>query len=356
VRRFVVAPLPTRVVFGAGTLGTVRDEVTLAGLSRVLVLSTPGHAAMAEDIAARLGDLAAGTHPHAAMHVPAHVADAAARAAREAGADGCVAIGGGSAIGLAKAVALASDLPYVAVPTTYAGSEMTPIWGLTSGGEKRTGRDERVRPRTVLYDPDLTRTLPVAVSVTSAMNAVAHAVEALYAPDRSPLVSMLAAEGVRALTEALPAITEERERALYGAWLCGTCLGATTMSLHHKLCHTLGGTFDLPHAETHTVVLPHALAYNAAAAPEALDTLRDVLGTDDPARHLWELAGSLGAPRSLRELGLTDADVERAADLATRSPYANPAPVTPERVRALLRAALDGEPPADCPREALGAR
>jgi maleylacetate reductase len=343
---FTVAPLPTRVVFGAGTVASVRDEVVRAGLSRVLVLSTPGHAGMARDLAAALGDLAAGTHPHAVMHVPAAVADAACRAARDAGADGCVAVGGGSTIGLAKAVALAEDLPYVAVPTTYAGSEMTPVWGLTAEGEKRTGRDERVRPRTVVYDPELTASLSHAVSVTSAMNAIAHAVEALYAPDRSPLVTLMAREGVGALAGALPRITETRDRALYGAWLCGACLGATTMSLHHKLCHTLGGAFDLSHADTHTVVLPHVLAYNAAAAPEALDALRDTLGTDDPARFLWELAGTLGAPRSLRDLGLRDADVDHAADLATRAPYANPAPVTRDGVRALLRRAMDGEPPS----------
>ncbi|HEV7754499.1 MAG TPA: maleylacetate reductase [Mycobacteriales bacterium] len=347
---FTFGPLPTRVVFGRGAVKSVRDEVVRAGFSRVLVLSSPGHAESAERLAADLGELAVGVHPHAVVHVPADVADRARAAARDLAADGCVAIGGGSAIGLAKAVALDGP-PFVAVPTTYAGSEMTPVWGLTADGHKRTGRDERVRPRTVVYDPDLTDSLPVAVSVTSGMNALAHAVEALYAPDASPVVSLLAAEGVRALTGALPALVHDpgdpvaRAAALYGAWLCGTCLGATTMGLHHKLCHTLGGSFDLPHAGTHTVVLPHVLAYNAPAAPAAAAVLGEALGTDDPALALWELAGTLGAPRSLRELGLTDDDVDRAVELATADPYANPAPVTADGLRALLRAALDGHPP-----------
>jgi maleylacetate reductase len=348
---FAVEPLPTRVVFGPGAVRRVREEVERAGFSRVLVLSTPGQAGMAEKIAAALGELAGAVHPRAVMHVPVGVADEAARVARSVAADGCVAIGGGSTIGLAKSLALTPGLPYVAVRTTYAGSEMTPIWGSTAGARKRTGRDPRVRPRTVIYDPDLSRGLPPATSVTSGINALAHAVEALYAPDTSPLIGLLAVEGMRALIGALPTIVRTpddlaaRARALYAAWLCGTCLGTTTMSLHHKLCHTLGGTFNLPHAETHTVVLPYVVAYNARAAPAALAAVGQVLAAADAAQGLWEFTGSLGAPRSLRELGLTDTDVEQAATLATTDSYANPAPVTPDGVRALLWAALDGRPP-----------
>jgi maleylacetate reductase len=288
----------------------------------------------------------------ARMHVPIEVADRARDRARELDADGCVAVGGGSAIGLGKAIALEHGLPVVAVPTTYAGSEMTPIWGLTDGGAKRTGRDPRVLPKSVLYDPELTLTLPAGLSATSGMNAIAHAVEGLYAPDASPVVSLMAEEGVRALGGALPAVVADggdldaRAEAQYGAWLCGAVLGATTMSLHHKLCHTLGGTLDLPHAQTHTVVLPHALAYNAPAAPQAVAALSRALGrTPDPARELWELAGRLGAPRSLRELGMAEEDIARIADLAVASPYANPRPVTRDAVAALLRAAWAGAPP-----------
>ncbi|WP_344520876.1 maleylacetate reductase, partial [Streptomyces rectiviolaceus] len=258
-----------------------------------------------------------------------------------------------SAIGLGKALALRTGLPLIAVPSTYSGSEMTPVWGLTEGGAKRTGRDPSVQPRSVVYDPELTLSLPPALSVTSGVNALAHAAESLYAPDASPVVGLLAEEGVRAMAAALPEIVADpgglaaRTRALYAAWLCGSCLGATTMGLHHKLCHVLGGSFGLPHAETHTVVLPYALAYNAPAAPRAFAALSRALDAQDVPRSLWELAGRLGAPRSLARLGLAEADVERAARLATAAaPYANPRQVGYDGVLGLLRAAYAGGPPS----------
>jgi maleylacetate reductase len=230
---------------------------------------------------------------------------------------------------------------------------MTPVWGLTEGGQKRTGRDIRVLPKSVLYDPEMTLTLPAGMSATSGINAIAHAVEGLYAPDATPIVSLMAEEGTRALAAALPRVVADgrdldaRSEAQYGAWLCGAVLAATTMSLHHKLCHTLGGTLDLPHAQTHTVVLPHALAYNQPAAPGAVAALSRALGgVPDPARELWELAGRLGAPRSLRELGMNESDIPRIADLAVANPYANPRPVTRDGVESLLRAAWAGDSPA----------
>jgi maleylacetate reductase len=351
-RSFAYTALPMRVRFGAGVLAQLPDEVAALGLSRVLVLCSPEQAGTGRLVADALGDRGAGVLPEARMHVPVEVAHRARALALELGADGCVAVGGGSAIGLGKAIALEHGLPVIAVPTTYAGSEMTPIWGLTDGGAKRTGRDPRVLPVSVLYDPELTFTLPPQLSATSGINAVAHAVEGLYAPDASPIVSLMAEEGVRALGSALPAVVvdgsdlDARAEAQYGAWLCGAVLGATTMSLHHKLCHTLGGTLDLPHAPTHTVVLPHALAYNAPAVPQAVTALARALGgVDDPARELWELAGRLSAPRSLRELGMAEGDISRIADVAVTNPYANPRPVTREGVEALLRAAWSGEPP-----------
>jgi maleylacetate reductase len=349
---FTYQALPMRVVFGAGALAKLPDEVEALGLTRVLVLCSPEQEETGQMVAAALGDRAAGVLPEARMHVPIEVARRARQVAADLGADGCVAVGGGSAIGLGKAIALEHDLPVIAVPTTYAGSEMTPVWGLTEAGEKRTGRDVRVLPRSVLYDPDMTLTLPPQMSVSSGMNAIAHAVEGLYAPDATPIVSLMAEEGVRALAGALPGVVADgrnrdaRAEAQYGAWLCGAVLAATTMSLHHKLCHTLGGTLDLPHAQTHTVVLPHALAYNQPAAPEAVAALSRALGgTDDPARELWELAGRLGAPRSLAELGMKEDDIPRIAQLAVANPYANPRPVTRDGVESLLRAAWAGEPP-----------
>src|SRR4051812_18144538 len=297
IRPFTYEALPMRVVFGAGCLAKLPEEVEAQGLTRVLVLCSPEQEDTGRVVAAALRDRAAGVLAEARMHVPVEVAHRARALAAELGADGCVAVGGGSAIGLGKAIALEHDLPVIAIPTTYAGSEMTPVWGLTEGGEKRTGRDIRVLPKSVLYDAELTLTLPAGLSAASGMNAIAHAVEGLYAPDATPIVSLMAEEGTRALAAALPRVVadgsdlEARGQAQYGAWLCGAVLAATTMSLHHKLCHTLGGTLDLPHAQTHTVVLPHALAYNQPAAPQAVAALSRALGgADDPAQELWELA------------------------------------------------------------------
>jgi maleylacetate reductase len=342
-----------RVVFGPGSITRLPDEVAALGLTRVLVLCSPEQEATGQQVAAALGDRAVGVLAEARMHVPVEVARAARDRAVELGADGCVAVGGGSAVGLGKAVALEHGLPVIAVPTTYAGSEMTPVWGLTEAGVKRTGRDRRVLPVSVVYDPELTTTLPVAMTVTSGINALAHAVEGLYAPDATPVVSLMAADGARALLGALPRLVADpadldaRGDAQYGAWLCGAVLGATTMSLHHKLCHALGGTLDLPHAPTHTVVLPHVLAFNAPAAPEAAAAVSAALGgAQDPARALWDLVGALGAPRSLAELGMAEDDVERIADQVLAAPYGNPREVTREGLVALLHRARVGEPPA----------
>ena len=347
--RFRYTSLPMRVSFGAGLVDSVATEVAELGLNRVLVLCTPRQQALAGRISRQLGDLSAGVHAQARMHVPIESARHAGEVARTTGADGCVAVGGGSTTGLAKAVALEFGLPIVAVPTTYAGSEMTPVWGLTINGEKKTGRDPRVLPAAVVYDPGLTVDLPKALSVTSGFNAIAHGVEALYAPDRSPLVSLMAEGGVRAMLGALPLIVANdhdlraRSDALYGAWLCGATLGATTMSLHHKLCHVLGGTFDLPHAEVHTVVLPYVLAFNAAHIPDAMAALRRATGSSDPVTTLWRLSRDLGAPGSLAELGMPESGIEHAAELATKSAYANPRIVTTDAARALLGAAWHGK-------------
>jgi len=258
---------------------------------------------------------------------------------------------------LGKAIALDSGLPIVAVPTTYAGSEMTPVYGLTEGGVKKTGRDDRVRPRSVIYDPELTLGLPWMVTVTSAFNAIAHAAEGLYAPDANPVIALMAEEGIRASAAALaplqmaPQNLDARGDALYGAWLCGTVLGAITMGLHHKLCHALGGSFNLPHAEVHTVMLPHALAYNALAAESAMARIGRALGVNDPgdplaaARAIQDLARRYGAPTSLAAIGLPADGPERAADLAVQNQYPNPRPLERTALRALLQRAFDGARP-----------
>jgi alcohol dehydrogenase class IV len=348
---FVYQAPATRVVFGPGTLARLPDEVARLGARRALVLSTPGQRASAERVAALLGERAAGIFDRAAMHVPIESARAARAEAQRLDADCAVAIGGGSTTGLGKAIALDSGLPIIAVPTTYAGSEMTPIYGLTEGGLKKTGRDERVRPRSVIYDPELTLGLPLATTLTSAFNAIAHAAEGLYAPDTNPVISLMAEEGIRAIAAALaplqrdPRDLDARSDALYGAWLCGTVLGAITMGLHHKLCHTLGGSFNLPHAEVHTVVLPHALAYNASAAPAAMARVARALGVADAAQGLHALARSLSAPVSLAAIGMPGDGLDRAADLAVQTPYPNPRPLDRAALRSLLQRAFDGAAP-----------
>jgi maleylacetate reductase len=344
--------LPMLVRFGAGAVADLGPELRRLGMRHALVLSTAAEGALAERIATDLGDVIATVWPGAVMHVPDAAVKAAVNQARRDGADTLISIGGGSATGLAKAVALETGLPIIAVPTTYAGSEMTPIWGRTSAGVKRTGRDLRVLARAVIYDPNLTLTLPAPVSGVSGINAIAHAVEALYAPDATPIVTLMALDGIRSLAHALPTIVttprdlDARTAALHGAWLCGACLGNVTMSLHHKLCHALGGAFDMPHAETHAVVLPYAVAFNAPAAPSAMSELARALGADDAATALWELGQAVGAPRSLAELGLTSANVDHVASLAVANPYANPSPVTEDGIRRLLLAALHGAEPS----------
>jgi maleylacetate reductase len=349
---FVYDQPAIRVIFGVGALDRLPEEVTRLGARRALVLATPEQRQAADEAARRLGGAAAGVYAEAVMHVPIETARAARETARRLQADCCVAVGGGSTIGLGKAIALETALPIVAVPTTYAGSEMTPIYGLTEGGLKKTGRDRKVLPRTVLYDPALTVSLPRRISGPSGMNAIAHCVEALYALDANPIISLFAAEGIRALARSLPIVVEEPEHldaradALYGAWLAGSALGATSMSIHHKLCHTLGGAFNLTHADVHTVILPHATAFNREAAPDAMRIVAAAVGARDAAQGIYDLAVRLGAPIALKHIGMPHEGLDRAARLATETPYYNPRPIEYAGVRQLLEDAYQGTRPA----------
>lgn len=341
-----------RVIFGRGSLRQLSGEAERLSAKRLLLICAPSQADPAAIIVSELGDRLVGIFPRPAMHTPIEVTEEALRLLRSSGADGIVAVGGGSAIGLAKALALRTDLPQIVIPTTYAGSEVTPVIGETKDGAKSTQTTLKVLPEVVIYDPNLSATLPKAISVTSGFNAMAHAVEALYARERNPIISLLAVEGCRALFEALPAIAtnpgdiEARDSALYGAWLCGVCLGSVGMALHHKLCHTLGGTFGLAHAPTHTVILPHALAYNRPAARPQLDMLVPLLG-ENPARRLFDLAASLDAPQSLRELGMPEAGIGPAAIIAANNPYWNPRQLDEASLHDLLDRAWHGLAPTE---------
>lgn len=336
---FVYAALPTRIVFGRGRILEAAREARRLGMKRPLVIATGRQAEQGRAILTATGGVA---FAGAAMHTPVSVTEQAMALVRSEGCDGTIALGGGSSTGLGKAIAYRTDLPQLVIPTSYAGSEMTNILGETQDAAKITKRDPKVQPETVIYDSDLLATLPDRFAATSGMNAIAHAVEGLYAVDGNPVVSLMAEEGIRALAHALPLGKAGQDEALYGAWLCGAVLGSVAMALHHKLCHVLGGTFNMPHAETHTVILPHATAYNASASEEAMNRIRRALGTRDAAGGLYDLAQSLGAPLSLKELDLPVDGLDKAADIAVSNPYPNPRPLERAAIRALLKDAFNG--------------
>jgi maleylacetate reductase len=338
-----------RVVFGRGRRAELGSEAERLGIEHVMVVSTSVNGRMAEAQEA-LGSRCVGSFPSAVMHAPVAVTNEALRRLNDLKADGIVAVGGGSALGLAKALALRTDAPIIALPSTYSGSEMTDAVGETDGRIKTIQRAPQLLPRTVVYDVELTLGLPPAIAAVSGLNAVAHAVEALYAPDANPLVSLIAGEGLKAFANALPVVVDTPadlaagEQALYGAWLCGLCLASVTMSLHHKLCHVLGGMFDLPHAHTHAIILPHAAAYNFVAAPDAARAAASALG-GEASQALWELARRVRAPSSLKDIGMPEAGVKAAVEAAIANPYANPRPLERQALEGLLTRAYLGEPP-----------
>ncbi|WP_415403914.1 maleylacetate reductase [Tateyamaria sp. SN3-11] len=346
-----IAAPDVRVLFGAGMRNRVGDEVARLGCTRALILSTPQQSDAAMALAEALGDAAAGVFARATMHTPVEVSEEATAYLREVRADCVVAIGGGSTTGLGKAIALRTDVPQIVIPTTYAGSEATPILGETRDGVKTTLTDPAVLPEVILYDPELVTSLPLAMTVTSGLNAIAHAAEALYATNRSAASDTLAVDGMGAFARSLPAViatptdVQAREDTLRGAYACGAVLGMVGMALHHKLCHTLGGTLNLPHADTHAIILPHAIGYNAPSVPDRLAKVTDIFGGDSPGTALHRFARALNAPLALSDLGVTADQLDHVADLATQNPYPNPAPITRDGIRHLLQAAWEGAPP-----------
>jgi maleylacetate reductase len=340
---FIYSGLPTRVVFGRGKISEAAAEAKRLGMKYPLVITTPNQTAQGAELARTV---VAAHWNGAAMHTPVKETEVALEFFREREADGVITLGGGSSTGLGKAIALRTDCPQLVIPTSYAGSEMTNILGETQDGAKTTKRDAKIQPETVIYDPDLLDSLPEKFAATSGMNAIAHAVEGLYAVDGNPIVSLMAEEGIRALAAALPRGKAGHDEALYGAWLCGAVLGSAAMALHHKLCHVLGGTFDLPHAETHTVILPHATAYNAKGSPEAMMRIARALGSNKAADGLYDLAKRLGAPLTLKEIGMPESGLDKAADIAAANPYSNPIPIERAAIRALLDDAFNGRRPS----------
>jgi maleylacetate reductase len=343
---------PSRVTLRYGALDAIGDEVTRAGGSRVLVVA--GGAAVAEGlqrVRRQLAERAVAVIEHAAQHVPADSAATAAARAREAGADIVVSIGGGSATGLGKAMAVMCSLPLIAIPTTYAGSEMTPVWGSTEGDRKVTARDDRALPVAVLYDPALYRGMPARLAAASGMNALAHCLEALWLPATSPMTRALAELGVRQLTSALPRVVadpddaEAHAEAIVGACAAGVSFAQAGTGLHHRTCHVLGGGWKLPHAETHAVLLPHSTALVAAHSPEAAERFSDVMGGGEAAQRVFALLEQLGLPRSLAEIGLPESALPDAVE---RVLAASPDDPLADRVAVeeMLAAAYAGRAPS----------
>jgi maleylacetate reductase len=350
--RFVHDNLPQRVCFGSGAAAThIHRAIGELGGSRVMVVSSERDASQAEKVTAEVPVVL--RYHDVVMHVPVEVAERARVAAAAAGADIVVAIGGGSATGLAKAIAMTGGLPIIAVPTTYAGSEATPVWGLTSGDTKTTGTDLAVLPKVVVYDATLTLTLPVDMSVASGLNALAHCVDSLWAPNADPINAALATEGIRALAAGLPRVAADpaglpgREHTLYAAYVSAVAFASAGSALHHKICHVLGGKYNLPHAQTHATVLPYVLAFNGPAASEAEARIAGAFGTETALQGLQTLRAKLDAPRALRDYGLREESIpEAAAAILPSVPSSNPRPVSAADLEALLRAAWAGTDPA----------
>ncbi|TDC78603.1 maleylacetate reductase [Actinomadura sp. 7K507] len=334
--------LAARVLIGSGAAGLVAGEVARLGAGRVLLVAAPSAAAPGDRIAEALGARLAARFGRPAPHTPVAVTAQAMAVVEESGADCVVAIGGGSAIGLGKAVSARTGMPQVAVPTTYAGSEMTPNLGETENGVKTTRRDPALAPGTIVYDLGLTLTMPPGLTRTSAMNALAHAVEALWAPGATMVTDALATEAVDGILGALPEVLDDpsgreaRARLQSAAWLAAICLAQTRMDLHHQLAHVLGGAFDLPHAELHTLLLPHVMAFNLPAAPAAASRLTRVTGRDDPVEPVAELARGHDGPRRLSELGVPREALPGLAARVADAPYPNPRQPTADAVTALL--------------------
>ena len=354
MHQFEYNVLPSRVIFGSGSVNKLPDEIKRLNASRPVILSTSGRSNFADQISAVIKGASievAGVFPKAKQHTPTQVSEEAAAYLKQLSADCVVSIGGGSVIGLGKAVSIRTGVPHICLPTTYSGSEMTPILGETKDGKKTTTSDAKILPAVVIYDADFTASLPPAVSSTSGINAMAHAVEALYAKNTNPIIFLLSLEGTKALVDSLPTIAADpsskdaRDLALYGSWLCGTALGSTNMGLHHKLCHVLGGSFGLPHAETHTIMLPHTLAYNAPCIPDSMAKLASAFpgSNGDALRGLEQLLDRLKVTRSLKDIGFKESDIDKAVEIATASQYPNPRALETDGIRALLRRAWAGD-------------
>ncbi|KAL7928937.1 hypothetical protein V8C35DRAFT_316881 [Trichoderma chlorosporum] len=341
-----------RVLFGEDSLSKLPSELTRLGCTKPLILTTPTKESYVDDVAKLLNGQIAGSFTRVTMHTPKEVSEEALKHSKSVDADCFVSIGGGSAVGLGKALFVRTGLPHICIPTTYAGSEMTPIVGQTENRVKVTHVDRKAIPAVVIYDVKLTLTLPTDITAKSGLNAMAHAVEALYARDANPITSMFAIKGIQTLATSLPRIMRNpkdiaaRSDALLGAWLCGKCLAGASVSLHHKLCHVLGGTFNLPHAETHAIILPHALAYLAPSIPDVMKKLAESIpdSNGNAVSGLNTLLSKLGITYSLKDLGMKEEDIGLAVKTLLQKPFWSPRTIESNTISELLQRVWDGKP------------
>jgi maleylacetate reductase len=347
---FIYTAVPARVLFGQGRVVELASELDQLGIKRVMLACTRNGAARYRAIIDALGSRCVGVFAAAQPHCPENVALAALEEFKRSQADAVVTIGGGSTIGLGKVIAARCKVPFVAIPTTLSGSEMTALYGMKIGHEKRTWSDPAARARSVIYDPDLTASLPKHETATTGMNCLAHCVEALYPAQPNPIARLLALDAIRVLDRSLPGVTEvndveSRAGALYGGFLGGLLVSMVGIGLHHKICHALGGHFDLPHGETNSVILPHVVAFNAPGMPEIIRDIENALGARDAVAAIFELADRIGAPSSLRELGLHQSDLRPIAEEVVATGVHNPTPITVDNIAALLTSAWAGRRP-----------
>ena len=353
MKNFVHNSLPARVVFGEGSIASLGEEITRLGSKNALFCCTPGRKNETSDLIARLDNISAGLCPIAEQYVPLPMVEEGRAIARERKADCVVSYGGGTSVGLAKAIALELEIPVVSAVTTFSGSETTDLQAILTDGLRVGYQSDWMLPRTIIYDPETTMGVPLSIIIPSGVNAIAHGVEACYAQGTTPVNSLIAIEGIGAMASALKKITsgqdsiEARGDGLYGAWLCGTSLGSAGVALHHKFAHVLGSTFNLEHSMAHTVALPYSVAYTTAGAPEAMQKIAAALGErqNSAARALYDLNITIGAPTSLKEIGMPEEGIEKAAKMISSDPYPNPVPVEFAPIRSMIEDAWHGRPP-----------
>jgi len=348
---FVYDANPSRVIFAVGARSRAGEELDRLGASRIMVVTTPTQAGVAAEFARLIGQRAGIVYPCAQLHTPTNVTEAALTAVSSVKADGILAIGGGTAIGLSKAIALRTDLPQLIIPTTFAGSEVTPILWETQRGDRIVQRNLKILPETVIYDPGFVSALPASIAGPSAMNALANAIEALCARDGNPLTQIMAEQSIRTLADALPRVLADGAHinawsgALQGSWLAGASAGSVSAALHHKLCDVLGAAFDLTYADVHCVMLPYTAAFQLRETPGAMKRAAHALGCEDGPLALYDLMLKAANDKSLRKMGLTRAALEKAADLAIGDPHDNAGLATRDEILEMLLGAYEGLAP-----------